>query len=240
MAKIQDKFISRHIVEIRFKNRNFAFIDSKGKMLNSMIKSFDWDKVHISDSKIQIANEDESKIVFASWENFGFQIESSTSFEELRIFINEFFSNFKLFHDYDFENLSRIGTKSVIFNHRTTKSNESVNQIFKDKFFKNNELLEGTINGKITDSGVYALDLDFDERKANLNIGPMTKDEVIRKIYKNPRYSKFQYDSGLFLNLDIFSTEFEISSDADLKKYLLENISYLETKLKSILKYFFE
>lgn len=239
MGKKQDNLIARHVLEIRLKNRSLSFMDFKGEMGDFIIKKMGWNKLKVTGTRVEITNDDLSKIFFFSWENFGLQIEASKNFDEFNEYVKKLFEIIKDFKRYKIDDIARLGTKSSVFYHRKNMSFEGTKQIFKNIMFKDVSSLETKMGGNIIDTGIFALDIDCDKSKINFTSGAMQKNEVIEKIFQNNLYDDFIKDNGIYFDFDLYLQAFTPENIHSIEEKVLENIKAIEEKMGGFLEYFF-
>ncbi|MBU0661466.1 hypothetical protein KKG22_04815 [Patescibacteria group bacterium] len=237
--KQKDHFIARHTFEIRFKNRNLTFMDYKGEMGDYIIKKMDWENLKLTGSRFDIANNNFDKILFFSWENFGLQIEVSNDFEDFKDYINKLFEILDEFKKYKVGDISRIGIKSSIFYHKYGIGVDEVKSIYKNIMLKDSGVIEKKMGGKIVDTGFLAINMQSDAKFVNFTTGPMTKNEVISKIFKNDLYDSFNHKSGIYFDIDLSQKDLNFDNLDKLKEWALESSSSIEKKFKGFIDYFF-
>ena len=56
-------FIARHILEVRFKQKNFSFLDYYGELIDAIHAATDFEKVKVegAGARVELASEDLSK-----------------------------------------------------------------------------------------------------------------------------------------------------------------------------------
>lgn len=214
-------------------------MDFKGEMGDFIIKKMGWDKLKVTGARVDITNDDLSKVFFFSWENFGLQIEASENLSDFEESIKKLFEIIKEFKRYKIEDVARMGTKSSVFYHRKGMSFDGTKQVYKNMMFKDIASLESKMGGKIADTGIFALDVDCKESKLNFATGAMQKNEVIAKVFQNKLYEGFKYDNGIYLDLDLYFDAFTPDSLQSLEDKAIDNIKTIEEKMGGFLDYFF-
>ncbi|MDP4007747.1 MAG: hypothetical protein Q8P68_00990 [Candidatus Peregrinibacteria bacterium] len=239
MAKKQDHLIARHILEVRLKNRSLSFMDYKGEMGDFIIKKMGWNKLKLTGSRVDITNDSLDKVVFFSWENFGLQIEASENFDDFKTYINKLFEIVEEFKRYQTTDIARIGIKTSVFYHKNGMSLDGIKEVYKNMMLKNASEIESKMEGKIIDTGVFAIDMESDAGHVNFTTGPMSKEEIVSKIFGNDYYSNFKYDNGIYFDIDLSQKELKLDSSQKLKELAIESVDSIEKKLGGFLEYFF-
>lgn len=239
MTKKQDHLIARHVLEVRLKNRSLSFMDYKGQMGDFIIKKMGWNKLKMTGSRVDITDENMDKVIFFSWENFGLQIEATEDFSDFKKYVEKLFEIVEEFKRYEVTDIARIGTKSSIFYHKNGMNLQGLKDVYKNLMFKNVDEIEKKMKGKVVDTGIFAVDMEIDDGRINFTTGPMSKEEVVMKIFQNDHYSGFRYDNGIFFDVDLSKKELTLSNALELKKIVLANIDNIEERLGGFIEYFF-
>src|SRR5690606_19124654 len=131
------------------------------------------------------------EVLFFSIDNFGFQKEGTSSFEDFKVQTDKIFSIINGFGKYDFKNVIRIGTKSVVYCRKKNKSLEALNSFFRERTFKDVDVFEQKSKSSVVDYGYIISDLEFDHNKASITTGPVQATEAISRFYEgNPLYAE--------------------------------------------------
>jgi len=231
--------LMRHILEIRFKNKTFSFIDTKGKMIDFLIKEGGFEQVKIALGRIDVSTKDLLEFFFFSIENFGFQLEAVDNFDVFKSKIDVLFSFIEKYKEYKFNDVIRLGTKSYILCHVKGKNFDELKEIFRGKLFKSADDIEKKTNFKLLDYA-FISDLTNNEGKVNVLMGPTTKEEVIKKYFNNnEKYNSFDKKNGIYLEIDYYQDNKQVKNDK-LKEQAITNIDTIKKLYEGILSYLVE
>ena len=242
MKKNQEKIIIRHILEIRLKNKLLSFMDFKGRLSDFIIKRKKWTKIRVTDSGVNIADDNLKNTIFFNWEKFGFQIEAVDNFEDFKNYVDDIFEILNDFGDYKVEDISRIGIKSSIFCHKRGMNFDALKEKYKKIIFKDDLLFERKMNSKIQDTGIFAISLKGDDYDVNFSTGAMEREEVLEKIFSNNRElyeENLQFKSGVYLDFDLYQTDVIFENIEEIRKKIKDNINEIEYKMNGFVDYLF-
>lgn len=229
----------KHILEIKFEEKVFSFLDLKGKMIDYLLEKTQYGKIKISSSgsRIDIVSNDLKEMFFFSIENFGFQIEGAKDFKQFSEKTLQIFNLISEFKNYKYGKPLRIGTKSSIFFHKPGMSLEGIKQKFINQTVRNKDELEKITGSKIIDTGLAFLDLTDDFGKSHLTVGPASKNEVISRFFGlHPLYRDFGKENGVYFELDYFQDNSN-KINTNLENQVLFNISKIEEKFNNFISY---
>lgn len=236
----KDSVIMRHILEIRFSKRQFAFRDFCGKLADYLVEKTKFDKIRFADIRIDAVSDDLREAYFLSWENFGLQVDSVETFDVFNEKVKKLIEIVNSFDEYQKENIYRIGTRSSILFHRKGESLDVLKQRFKNKMANNSQELEKAIGLKISDVG-YTYDMESENHQSHLLLGPVTKQEAIQKFFgKNSYGDLFKNDHGIYYEIDLFKENKEEFDFSQIEELVSENISAIETGFNEFIKYFYQ
>jgi hypothetical protein len=207
MAKVKT-YIGRHILEVRLEKRIFNFLDFKGELIDFLLEKTDFPKVSINTDgvRIEIASETLDQKYFVSFQNFGFQIDAQSGFDNFKVSTSNLISMLIKYKKYKTNKIARLGTKSSIFCNIRSRSESEIRQLFFDKLFANKNIFEEKTKLKVDDLGFFFLDNNYNEYKTHLTVGPGNLDEFIQKyIGKIDLYKDFKSKSGIIIDLDVYS-----------------------------------
>jgi len=230
--------LMRHVLEVRFKNKAFSLIDTRGKIIDFLVKEGGFEQVKIALGRVDVSTKDLSEFFFFSIENFGFQLEAVDNFDIFKTKTDTLFSLIDKYKDYKINDVIRLGTKSEILCHIKGKNFDELKNIFKKKLFKDFEKIEQKTSFKLND---YAFVSDFikDEGKANILMGPVTKDEVIQKYFNNhEKYKNFDKKNGIYLAIDYCQNQGSQIKQDKLKEQVKINIDNIKKLYEDIVSYF--
>ncbi|GMX57865.1 MAG: hypothetical protein YFSK_1950 [Candidatus Yanofskyibacterium parasiticum] len=236
-----NKIIIKHIIEIKLFKRMFSFSNFHGELTDFFIKNLGVDKIRsvVDGSRIDVATNDLKKVFFASYENFGLQIEGANSFDEPVSEVNRFLESLKSFGKYEFDSVNRIGTKSLVFCHIKGKNLDDIKEIYRKNIFINQKIMEEKINAELYDFA-YSFDIKNEHGIANIQTGPATKEEAIKKFFGgNNCYEEFSKGSGLFFSIDFGKNEKKDNMLMDsLKEEVADSFENIEKIFNGFLNYF--
>lgn len=233
-----DKFVGRNIFEVRLKNKNLEFVDFKGEMAQFLMKNDDFQNFKMFANRIDLTNENNSRIFFISWENLGLQIESIDNNNDLSNEKEKLFKLISSYSKFEIENISRIGIKTTKIIHFRNKTLEQLKQAFTKIFFRDQKIFEQS-GVRITDNGIFALEVDYKTYKAHINMGVMTKKEVIEKVFQNNLYDNFSYEYGIFIDIDIYTDIYQFDDFSTLStdsEQQIKSLFEIENVLLSSIK----
>lgn len=229
----------RHILEIRFKNKTFSFIDTKGKLIDFLIKEGGFEQVKVALGRIDVSTKDLLEFFFFSIENFGFQLEAVDNFDVFKSKIDVLFSFIEKYKEYKINDVIRLGTKSYILCHVRGKNFDELKELFRGKMFQSSDSIEKKTSFKLLDYA-FVSDLANNEGKANILMGPVTKEEVIKKYFNNhEKYNNFDKKNGVYIEIDYYQDEKQIKNDK-LKEQAIGNIDTIKKLYEGILSYLVE
>ena len=229
----------RHILEIRFKNKAFSFIDTKGKLIDFLIKEGGFEQVKIALGRIDVSTKDLLEFFFFGIENFGFQLEAVDNFDIFKSKIDVLFSFIEKYKEYKINDVIRLGTKSYILCHVKGKNFDELKEIFRGKLFQSSADIEKKTSFKLLDY-TFVSDLTNNDGKANVLMGPVTKEEVIKKYFNNhEKYNNFDKKNGIYIEIDYYQDEKQIKNDK-LKEQAIGNIDAIKKLHEGILSYLVE
>lgn len=155
--------IMRNILEIRFKERKFAFLDYRGRLIDFLTGNYKFEKIKYlnNGSRIDVATDDQKEIVFFGVESFGFQIEAVNDFDVFKAQVEKIFKIINEFGEYGFKNVIRVGVKSFIYCHKKGKGFEAVRDNYKNKMFKDCSFYEKISTSKVVDFGYSFNDVEI-------------------------------------------------------------------------------
>lgn len=227
----------RHILEIRFKNRAFSFVDTRGKLIDFLIKEGNFEQIKLSPGRIDVSTKDLSEFFFFSIENFGFQVEAIENFDFFKSKIDLLFSFVDNYKEYKINDVIRIGTKSCILCHIKGKNFDDLKNIFRNKMFKGSDEIEKKTNSKLLDYA-FSSDLTNDDGKANILMGPVTKEEVIQKHFGNhEKYNNFNKKNGIYIEIDYSQDQESQIKNDKLKEQAKANVDNIKKLYEGILSY---
>ena len=219
----------------------FAFSDFHGELTDFFIKKLGVDKIRsiVDGNRIDVATNDLKKVFFASYENFGLQMEGASSFSEPINEVNKFLESLESFGKYKFDSVSRIGVKSLVFCHVKDKNLDDIKEIYRKKIFINQKVMEEKMNAELYDFG-YSFDIKNKQGIANIQTGPATKEETIKKFFGgNSCYEEFSKGNGLFFSIDFGKNEKKDNMLMDsLKEEVADSFENIEKIFNGFLNYF--
>lgn len=235
----KDKVIMRHIMEVRFAKRAFSFMDYRGELIDFLASRLNGENIRFAENgtRADIAIKDLSKIFFVSYENFGLQIDGAESFKDFSDFSTTLIKILSLFDKYKPDFVARIGTRSSILFHPKEYNFETVKEKYKDIIFTNYKDMEAKTNTRVIDLGC-AFDLKRNDDDIHVAMGPVRKDEAVRKYFRNSgHYDKFTRD-GIFFDIDFAKN---LSNEpfvmANVEKEVKCNINNVEEIFNGFLTY---
>lgn len=80
-----DKFIARHIIEVRLENKQFSFIDYKGYLLDFLIREVGGKKIKVQEQRVDVTTEDGSFVTFLVGKILVFKLKQKTIFRVFMI-----------------------------------------------------------------------------------------------------------------------------------------------------------
>jgi len=236
--------IIKHTLEIRLKVKNFSFLDFKGQLTDAIFsRNNTFTKIKMSDSRVDIANENLTEFIFFSTDNFGMQIDGSQNFGEFKNKTEKLFKTIKQIEKYPIRDLIRVGTKSSILNFNSADNLNNLKKIFRDKMFKNYESFEMKTGAKLVDFGFSFNDCSHGNNgKFNILMGPVTKEEAINKFFgKKPVYAEnFTKDCGTYCEIDFYQNSGLDIDLQELENLCKDNIDSIEHIHQGFLKYLYE
>jgi len=203
-------FIVRHILEVRFKQKNFSFLDYYGELIDAIHAATKFEKVKVegAGARVELASEDLSKTYFFSLENFGFQLDAEKDIESFRTNATKILTILSDFSKYEIKDPLRIGTKSTFFCNIPSRSEEGIREIFFNKMFANKQTFEQATGLEISDIAFAYLDAKNSQVQSHIMTGPSNLNEVIEKFFSKPKlYKDFGKESGVFYETDTYSEE---------------------------------
>lgn len=230
----------RHVLEVRFAKRSFSFMDYRGELIDFLAKRLNGENIRFTDNgtRADIAIKDLSKVFFVSYENFGLQIDGSESFEDFSNFSKTLIETLKFFEKYKPNSITRIGTRSSILFHPKGYDFETIKQKYKDIIFTNYKDMETETNTQMIDLGC-----DFDLKKndddVHITMGPVKKDEAIKKYFKNSEHYEKLIRDGIFFDID-YAKNFgnKPFSIEEIEKEITDNIKNIDEIFSGFLIYF--
>lgn len=199
----------RHILEIRLRRRLFSFMDFSGKMVEYITDELNTDQIRLQNNgaRFDVADDKLENVYFFSIENFGFQTEMKTSFEDFTGAVKKLFDALKKFPDYKInDGLVRVGTKSIIFYHRKGDNIQTLKDAYKNLLVNNHEKLSELTKSSIFDTA-HTIDLKVGNNKASVITGPATKEEALNKFFDGKIREKYREkitrENGLLLSIDV-------------------------------------
>lgn len=238
----REKIIMRHILEVRLKTRMFSFFDFKGEMLDFLVSKLKAENIRVSQegARIDVASKDLKEDFFFSVENFGFQIEASVSFEDFRQKVDKILDSLSKFEKYKIGTINRIGTKSIILYHRRGDTFETAKNMFRDKLFADFGDFQTKTNTELSDVA-YFFEVKKDGGIANIQTGPVTKDEAIAKYFDGKEfYKNFDRNNGFLFSIDFGKVEEKTIDIETLKAEVKSGISNVESILTGLKVYLSE
>lgn len=238
----RERIIMRHILEVRLKRRMFSFFDFKGEMLDFLVSKLKAENIRVSNNgtRIDVASKDFKEVFFFSLENFGFQIEASTSFDDFRQKVDKILDCLNEFEKYKIGTINRIGTRSIILYHRRGDTFETAKNIFRDKLFADFGDFQTKTNTELSDVA-YFFDVKKDGGIANIQTGPVTKDEAIAKYFDSQVFYKdFDRNNGFLFSIDFAPIEEKTIDIETLKTEIDSGISNVEAILTGLKAYLSE
>jgi len=237
--------IMRNILEVRLKEKVFAFLDFRGEFIDFLINNYDGKKIRYlnNGSRIDIATEDLKKVIFFGFENFGFQIEMNDDFENFKNEIDNIFKIIDEFNKYKYKKILRIGVKSFIYCHKKGKSLEAMKGFYKEKMFKEADSLEKITNSKIVDFGYLFNDVEIGKTKANITTGPVDAQEALTKFFDSDEmYVNKITKPGIMYIMDCFRSDIETKeyTNDELIKEIKENITNTENSFEKFRDFIFK
>jgi len=235
-SREEDKIIMKHIFEVRLKKRLFSFMDFRGRMVEFMTETLNTNQIKLinNGSRFDTADDKLEKLYFFSIENFGFQSELDTSFDQFISGVKNLLSAIKKFPEYTIsDGLVRIGTKSVILYHRKYDNTQSIKDAYKATLVNNHQKLSELSKSEIIDTA-YTFDLKLENSKANVQTGPVTKEEALGKFFdgkiKEQYNTKFTKDNGMLFSIDVAGNNpIDIKDFDELQKQAEKQIKDIET-----------
>jgi hypothetical protein len=238
------KIVISNILEIRLKERLFSFLDYKGELIDFLIQNYGFEKIKYSNNgtRIDVATGDLREKMFFSLENFGFQYDGSENFEDFKSETIKILKIISDFGKYKFNNLFRIGTKSIIYYYKQGKSFESWKDIYKHKMFKESDFFEKISSSKLVDFGYSFNDVEMDKSKASILTGPVEPAEAIIKFFDNDElYKKKIKNAGFMYIVDCYTDEVEEKiNEEKIKDIVFENIKNIEKSFNSFRNFLLE
>jgi hypothetical protein len=225
--KNQEKIIMRHILEVRLRKRIFSFLDFRGHMvdkLNSFLKA-DQIRLRSDGTRFDVADNNLTHSYFFSYENFGFQIDAASDFEEFKAQVRKFIAAIKEYPAYKWEEgLLRVGTRSVILYHRRHDNVGSIKNAYKELILNNHSTISELTKSEIIDSA-HIFDLRLDNGLVNVTTGPVTKEEALQKWFdnKNEYSERFNKDNGLIFSIDMAGNKPEDIKDLEQLRIKIES-----------------
>lgn len=235
-----EKIIMQHILEVRLKKRLFSFMDFRGKMVEYITEKLNTNQIILKNngSRFDVADDKLENLYFFSVENFGFQIELRTSFEDFSNSVKKMIEAIKDFPEYKISGgVVRIGTKSVILYHRKYDNDEKIKESYKNILVNNHDKISELTNSKIIDTA-HIFDLKLDNSKVNVLTGPVTKKEAMEKYFvgkiKGEYDQKFTRDNGMLLAIDASGNNISSINDFNaLEKQINTQISDIKIVFES-------
>lgn len=233
-------FSMRHVLEIKFYNKQFAFIDQLGTTTERLTKELGLGKVRIIGSRIDLASDSLDKLFFFTIENIGLQLESQPDFTQLKessIDLKKLVDNGFV----DINSVARIGVRSTILSHATGKSFEATKQLLSNTLLSSIPSFNESAKIKSTDIGYIAQDAELGSYKLHSQIGPVKLEEAIARFFNGQaeHYRAFGKD-GLISDFDVFSDKVDRQPDVDkLFNQINEQIDMLDKLHQTLLNYVF-
>lgn len=243
----EEKIIMRHIFEVRLKKRLFSFMDFRGRMVEYMTDALGTNQIKLMNNggRFDTADDKLENLYFFSIENFGFQSELDTSFDQFITGVKNLLNVVKKFPDYSIsDGLVRIGTKSIILYHRKYDNTQSIKEAYKTNLVNNHQKLSELSKSEIIDTA-YTFDLKLENSKANVLTGPVTKEEALAKFFDGKireKYDeKFTKDNGMLLAIDVAGNNPLVVKDFEaLEKQAESQIKDIQTIFEGFKKLFGE
>ena len=235
--------IMRNILEVRLKEKQFAFLDYRGKFIDFLTENYKGEKIKYLNNggRIDIATKDLKEVFFFGVENFGFQMEAVKDFGLFKSQIEKIFRIIKEFDEYKFKNIVRIGVKSFIYCHKKGKGFEAVRDNYKNKMFKDCGVYEKISTSKIVDFGYLFNDVEINDSKASVMTGPVKESEAILKFFNDPEDYADAKKAGFMYIIDCFVNDpKEKSTNEELKSIALKNVENIEKSFNGFKDFIFE
>ena len=242
MPKVKT-FIAKHVLEVRFKEKNFKFLDFYGELIDALHSATDFEKVKVENAgaRIEVASADYSKTYFFSLENFGFQIDAETDIESFKTHVSKLLAFVGNFQKFELKDILRIGTKSSFFCHIPSRPEEGLRQIFFNKLFANKSAFESTTGLEITDIAFTYFDAKSGDVKSNILTGPSNLEEAISRYFQKPKlYSGFNQKAGVFYDIDTYSEYLGKLTSAELNSKIATQIGVIEKSFTGYMDLFNE
>lgn len=246
--KRETNIIMRHILEVRFETKSFAFSDIRGHIIDSFIKysGSNYIKMSPDGTNFEAADKDKEHIYFFSIGNFGFQIECKKDFKSFLEKTNFLLAFIKQSNAYEGKyDYVRIGTKSTILFNKKGLNFHNLKNFFRDKMVGSHDFISGETKSSIVDSSTI-LDIDLDNNMSKVTLGPVTMDEAILKFFNNQELSnkykrEFNRDSGILIEIDVFGKDVSSIEDSEsLLSQIKSQVSDIENVLTGFKKLFLE
>ncbi|MCX6809401.1 MAG: hypothetical protein NTZ65_01470 [Candidatus Berkelbacteria bacterium] len=236
MSKKNDSFISRQIIEVRFKNKVFNFIDIRGEFADYVVNKLKYEEIAIAGNRVDFTTLDRTKKSFFSWENFGIQLDGEGNFDNFNKSISENIVMLKNYKKISLPEIIRIGTRITGLYHFPNKSVAQIKKSFDDVFFSHQALFEEKSGISIKDNGLFAMDIEKEGLKAHVSVGIMTKDESIAKVFSDKLYDAYNYESGIFHDIDLYDEAPTVKNFDDLQSRVSSQIEKLRQLQLDIVK----
>lgn len=238
MAKNTKKIIFQHILEIRLKSLNVAFIDYRGIIAEKLISNLGTvDKFRITGDRVDLLTKDNKINYFITISNLGFQIENTSSFNDFRNYSKLFLESIEKIAEYQPKDFVRIGTKTQLLVHEKGQGFDQAKDYFNKKLISMASL-EKSLNGNLIDIG-FPLNFESKEGCFNIITGPMKKTQALEQFFqkRGVDYENSLPDNGLFFSIDFFNLNPKFKKLNEAIVQVLKNINLIESKFKQFEKW---
>ena len=234
MSNIQ---ISQNIFEVRFKHKNFKFLDKKGALAEEIAQKFELEKLKLGGERIDLIDTNKLITFFASWENFGMQFEGTKQLNDIfkpMLDFGEIINNAGLYNLID---IGRLGAKSTILTHVSGQNEDSLKLLYRENFLKKLSEFEKGAQMTFRDCA-FVFDMTHTNGKANIQTGQVTKDEALQKYFNGLEvYSNgFTKKAGVLMQIDFYQDTPE-TIDSDWIKKTEENFKIIFQINDSFIKF---
>jgi hypothetical protein len=226
MAKnnnLRPYLIIQATLELRFKTKYFSLFDKKGDIADTISKTKAFEKIKISDDRVDIATDNLDKKIFISIENSGTQYEAIGDFDTFASAIDSYYQNEIITELIQDKELLRIGLRAkTYFSNRNMNSLDKINKALQDNMLSNQDIIENAFEGKITDSN-YIFDLNLSNKKAKISIAPITKEQALTFFENTPLYkNSFRTENAAYIDIDLYNDQTDSLTVKDSQQTALE------------------